>query len=133
MRGLLIVLGAGLLLGGCKKGDTPKDVCEKLIELRDATDKKYEKPRHARVQLCTDKMTVVREKMGEQEWKTFVPCAHASESEKAYVACSPTMAAAAEDARKRLGDTEARKEAMKAAIEKKMAEKQDAKAEAKAP
>ena len=122
------MLGAGLLLGGCKKGDTPKDVCDKIMDLREATGKQYEKSRDARVQLCADKMTVVREKMGEDEWKTFVPCAHDSDSEKALVECSPTMSAAAEETRKKLADPDARKKAMREAVEKKMAADKAAKA-----
>lgn len=132
MRGLVIVLGAAFLLGGCKKGDTPKDVCETIMDLREATGKTYDKPRDARVALCADKMTVVREKMGEEEWKTFVPCAHDSADEKALVQCSPTMSAAAEETRRKLADPEARNKAMREAVEKKMAADKAAK-DAKAP
>ena len=77
-------------------------------------------------------MTIVREKIGEEEWKAFVPCAHDSDSEDAFVECSPTMAAAAERERQRLADPEARKAAVRAAVEKKMAESKAAKADAKA-
>jgi len=116
---------AALGSAGCTKSDSPEAVCEHLVAVREAAAAKPDAlPRAARMGKCLDNINNARKKMGEAEWATFAPCAVEAKDADAFVACSPTLAAAAASGQQRIEDAAKHKEeAIKAGVTKMQAEK----------